>query len=147
MRVQTKALGEVEIEERQVIDFPVGIFGFSNLHHYALLDAVQSGFYWLQSLEDSQIAFLMLNPYDLRPDYLLDVAEEDLQSIGYEEEEDLLVFAIVTVPEDQSKISANLQGPVLINRIQRLGRQAIHQDPQWKTKHLILEELARAEAE
>jgi flagellar assembly factor FliW len=144
MTVQTKALGAVEIEDRQVIDFPVGIFGFSNLHRYALLDALQSGFYWLQSLEDTAIAFLMLNPYDLRPDYVLDVAEEDLQSIRYEKEDDLLVFAIVTVPEDQSKISANLQGPVLINRLERLGRQAIHQDPQWKTKHLILDELARA---
>jgi flagellar assembly factor FliW len=144
MTVQTKALGAVEIEDRQVIDFPVGIFGFSNLHRYALLDALQSGFYWLQSLEDTAIAFLMLNPYDLRPDYVLDVAEEDLQSIGYEKEDDLLVFAIVTVPEDQSKVSANLQGPVLINRLERLGRQAIHQDPQWKTKHLILDELARA---
>jgi flagellar assembly factor FliW len=147
MKVQTKPFGEVEIEARQLIEFSVGIFGFSNLHGYALIDALQSGFYWLQSVEDADIAFLMLNPYDLRPDYLLDVAEEDLQSIQYETEDDLLVFAIVTIPEDQSKISANLQGPILINRVKRLGKQAIHQDPQWKTKHLILDELARAGAE
>jgi flagellar assembly factor FliW len=84
----------------------------------------------------------MLNPYDLRPDYVLDVADEDLEAIEYEQEEDILVFAIVTIPDDESKISANLQGPIIINRVKQLGRQAISLDQKWKTKHLILEELA-----
>ena len=142
MRIESKAYGPIEISERQVITFPVGIFGFARLHEYALLDAAQQGFYWLQSLEDPEIAFILLNPYDLRPDYVLDVPDEDLESIDYENDEDILVFAIVTVPEDESKISANLQGPVIINRVEQLGRQAISLDSRWHTKHLILEELA-----
>jgi len=143
MRIESKAYGPIEISERQVITFPVGIFGFEQLREYALLDAAQQGFYWLQSLEDPEIAFILLNPYDLRPDYVLDVPDEDLESIGYDKDEDLLVFAIVTVPDDESKISANLQGPVIINRVEQLGRQAISLDARWHTKHLILEELAR----
>jgi flagellar assembly factor FliW len=143
MRTESKAYGPIEISERQVITFPVGIFGFEQLREYALLDAAQQGFYWLQSLEDPEIAFILLNPYDLRPDYVLDVPDEDLESIGYDKDEDLLVFAIVTVPDDESKISANLQGPVIINRVEQLGRQAISLDARWHTKHLILEELAR----
>ncbi|MFW5688040.1 MAG: flagellar assembly protein FliW [Spirochaetota bacterium] len=142
MRIESKAYGPIEIDERQVITFPVGIFGFESLHEYALLDAAQQGFYWLQSLEQPEIAFIMLNPYDLRSDYVLEVADEDLQAIDYENDEDILVFAIVTIPEDESKISANLQGPVIINRVTQLGRQSISLDPRWKTKHLILEELA-----
>lgn len=142
MRIESKAYGPIEISERQVITFPVGIFGFDRLHEYALLDAAQQGFYWLQSLEDPEIAFILLNPYDLRPDYVLDVPDEDLESIDYENDEDILVFAIVTIPEDESKISANLQGPVIINRVEQLGRQAISLDSRWHTKHLILEELA-----
>lgn len=143
MRIESKAYGPIEISERQVITFPVGIFGFEQLREYALLDAAQQGFYWLQSLEDPEIAFILLNPYDLRPDYVLDVPDEDLESIRYDKDEDLLVFAIVTVPDDESKISANLQGPVIINRVEQLGRQAISLDARWHTKHLILEELAR----
>jgi len=144
MRIESRAYGPIEIEDRQVITFPAGILGFEHLHEYALLDATQPGFYWLQSLENPGIAFIMLNPYDLRPDYVLDVPDEDLRSIAYGDEEDILVFAIVTIPEDESRISANLQGPVVINRAARLGRQAISLDPRWRTKHLILEELARA---
>ncbi len=142
MRIDSKAYGPVEINERQVITFPSGIFGFGELHAYALLDAVQPGFYWLQSLDDPDIAFIMLNPYDLRPDYVLEIPDEDLESIDYDESDDILVFAIVTIPEDESKISANLQGPIVINRVAQLGRQSISLDSRWKTKHIILEELA-----
>lgn len=144
MRIESKGFGPIEISERQVITFPVGIFGFEKLHEYALLDAVQQGFYWLQSIAEPEIAFIMLNPYDLRHDYVLEVPDEDLQSVEYENDEDILVFAIVTIPEDESKISANLQGPIIINRATQLGRQSISLDPRWKTKHLILEELAGA---
>ncbi len=142
MRIDSKPYGPLEINERQVITFPVGIFGFERLRQYALLDAAQTGFYWLQSLEDTDLAFIMLNPYDLRSDYVLEVADEDLESIGYEQDEDILVFAIVTIPDDETKISANLQGPVIINRAAQLGRQSISLDPRWRTKHLLLDELA-----
>lgn len=143
MRIQSRAHGTVEITDRQVIDFPVGLLGFRQLHRYALLDAVQAGFYWLQSLDDPEIAFIMLNPYELRPDYVLDVPDEDLAAIGYEDDTDVLVFAIVTIPEDESLISANLQGPIIVNRASQVGCQSISLDSRWRTKHLILEELAR----
>jgi flagellar assembly factor FliW len=144
MTIESKPFGRIEISERQVIRFPVGIFGFEFLHEYALLDASQTGFYWLQSLEQSELAFILLNPYELRTDYLLDIAEEDLESIQYEAQDDLLVFAIVTIPEDPAQVSANLAGPVLINRVHQLGRQCIQQSGAWRTKHLLQEELARA---
>ncbi len=144
MRISTKPYGPIEVEERQLIRFPVGLFGFEGLHEYALLDALQSGFYWLQSIEDEQIAFILLNPYDLRSDYVLDVSDDDLEAIGYEDEQDILAFAIVTIPEDESRISANLQGPVIVNRVRRLGKQAISLNPQWQIKHYILDELAKA---
>ncbi|HKJ85923.1 MAG TPA: flagellar assembly protein FliW [Spirochaetia bacterium] len=144
MNIDSKAYGPIEINERQVIDFRSGIFGFSDLHDYALLDAVQPGFYWLQSLDDPEIAFIMLNPYDLRPDYVLEIPDEDLASLEYDDPDDILVFAIVTIPEDEAQISANLQGPIVINRAAQLGRQSISLDPRWKTKHIILEELAEA---
>ncbi len=143
MTIESKPFGRIEVTERQIISFPVGIFGFEFLHEYALLDAAQPGFYWLQSTEEPEIAFILLNPYELRSDYVLDIGEDDLELIRYDEEEDLLVFAIITIPEDQTQISANLAGPVLINRVHQLGRQCIQQSGTWRTKHLLREELAR----
>lgn len=144
MTIESKPYGEIEISERQVINFPIGIFGFEHLHDYALLDAGQPPFYWLQSLDEAAIAFIIMNPYVLRPDYVLDIPDGDLESIDYESDEEVLVFAIVTIPEDQNKMSANLQGPIVINRVQQLGRQAISLNESWGTKHVIMEELADA---
>jgi flagellar assembly factor FliW len=144
IRVLTKAYGAVEVDERQKLLFPGGILGFENLKEYVLLDAAQPPFYWLQSLEAVEIAFVLLDPRVFRPDYSLEVAPEELAEIGLHSPEEALDFAIVTIPEDPKEMTANLQGPVLINRAGRLGRQAISTNPRWELRHPIMKELALA---
>jgi flagellar assembly factor FliW len=39
-------------------------------------------------------------------------------------------------------MTANLQGPLIINPDTRMGKQAILTDDRWKTKHDIMAELA-----
>lgn len=141
MTIDTKAYGTVEIDEKQLMTFPTGLYGFERYQAFALLDAHQKPFYWLQSTEDVQLAFVLINPYVFRPDYVLEIADEDLEEIGAPEQDDILVFAIVTIPEDSSELTANLQGPIVINRSARLGKQSISLNPQWQTKHTILREL------
>lgn len=144
MTIQSKAYGTVEIDERQKLHFPFGILGFENLREYALLDAAQQPFYWLQSLEVREIAFVLIDPTLFRQDFEVQVQGEDLAEIGLDSIDDArsLVFAIVTIPDDQTRMTANLQGPIVINRETKEGRQFINIDPKWKTRHLILEELA-----
>ncbi|MFQ3621537.1 MAG: flagellar assembly protein FliW [Spirochaetales bacterium] len=142
MRIETKAYGPLDIDERQVITFPLGLIGFEQFKTFALLDATQKPFYWLQSLDIPDIAFVLINPLLFRPDYTPDVPEEDLEELQLEKPEDLLLFAIVTIPENQTRMTANLQGPILINRKKKMGRQSISLNPNWRVKHVILEELA-----
>ncbi len=141
MKVKTKAYGELEVDDRQAIHFPFGILGFENLQNYVLLDAEQQPFYWLQSVDVQEIAFILINPYLFRPDYTVDVLDQDLEEIEITDPRDALIFAIVTIPENQSRMTANLQGPIIINKNSRLGRQFITTNERWKVKHLILEEL------
>ena len=142
MLVQTKPYGEIDVDERQMIYFPFGILGFENLKNYVLIDAKQQPFYWLQSLDVLEIAFVLINPFLFRPDYSIDVPDEELDEIQIESEKDILVFAIVTIPENQSKMTANLQGPIIINKKLKQGRQAISTNRKWGIRHTILEELA-----
>jgi flagellar assembly factor FliW len=41
-------------------------------------------------------------------------------------------------------MTANLQGPLVVNRDTRLAKQVILGDPRWKTKHELQGELAPA---
>lgn len=147
MRIQTRPFGEIEVDERQLISFPHGIFGFEHHRSYALLDSPQQPFYWLQSLDEPEIAFVLINPYVFRPDYVLQVPDQDIEELDVEAENDVLVFAVVTIPENPNEMTANLQGPIIINRRRKIGRQSISLDQRWGTKHRILEELAVARGE
>ncbi len=142
MIVVTKAYGAVEVDERQKIKFPHGLLGFEKFQEYVLLDAERQPFYWLQSTELEKVAFVLVNPFLFRPDYELDIDDADLAEIGIVDPESALVFSIVTVPSDGGPMTANLQGPLIINRTDRRARQSILTDPRWKTKHDILAELA-----
>ncbi len=142
MIIETKAYGEIEIDERQLVDFPVGLFGFEHLRKFALLDAHQQPFYWLQSLDETDVAFVLLDPLVFRPDYTLDATEGDIEALGAETNEELLVFCIVTIPEDERRMTANLQGPIVIHRKKRIGRQIISTNPKWMIRHSIQDELA-----
>jgi flagellar assembly factor FliW len=142
VKVRTKAYGCIEVDERQRIVFPRGLFGFEELKDYVLLDAERQPFYWLQSLENEQAAFVLLNPFLIRPDYELNIANEELADIGIDKPEKALVFTIVTIPPDGGPMTMNLQGPLAINRDTREGTQAVLNDPRWKTKHDIMAEIA-----
>jgi flagellar assembly factor FliW len=144
MEIMTKAYGAVDIDEKQIIHFPSGLFGFETLREFALLDAEQKPFFWLQSLEVEQIAFILINPIIFRPDYKPEIVKEELQELGLRNEDDdrYLLFSIVTIPADQSQMTANLQGPVVINRENRWGKQFISTSQDWKVRHNIMKELA-----
>jgi len=142
MRALTRPYGEIEIDDRQRVRMPWGVLGFEDLRDWALLDASEPPFYWLQSLERTEVAFVLIDPLLFRPDYDPGADPAELAGLDLGSAEDQLVFAIVTVPEDTRRMSANLQGPLVVNRRTRVGRQVVSGDPRWGVRHLIAEELA-----
>ena len=142
MKIATKAYGRIEVDERQKIFFPQGLFGFEKLHDYLILDSERQPFYWLQSMDLEQVAFVLVSPFLFRPDYELNISNEELAEIGIHSPENALIFSIVTIPSDGSPLTANLQGPLIINRDTRTGKQAVLADARWKTKHDIVAEMA-----
>ncbi|MCL2066016.1 MAG: flagellar assembly protein FliW [Treponema sp.] len=142
MKLMTKAYGLIDVDERQKIIFPQGLFGFENLRDYVLLDAEQQPFYWLQSMDMEHVAFVLINPFVFRPDYEVNIPNEDMAEINIHSPEKALIFSIVTIPADGKNITANLQGPLIINRDNRTGKQVVLSDDRWNTKHDILTELA-----
>ena len=142
MKVSTKAYGLIDVNEHQRISFPSGLLGFESFREYVLLDAERQPFYWLQSLDVEQIAFVLINPFLFRPDYEMNIDNQELLPIGINDPGKALIFSIVTIPADGSPMTANLQGPLVINRDNRLGLQAVLTDSRWKTKHDIIAELS-----
>jgi flagellar assembly factor FliW len=142
--INTKNFGKVEVTENQRIHFKNGILGFEENKDYYLIIKEDSPFIWLQSAVNENLAFVLINPYIFMPEYKLKVSASDWDLIELDpEKEDHLVFAIVTIPGKPEEMSANLQGPVIINPKKKLGVQAISLDDQYHIKHPILPALKK----
>jgi len=143
MRVDSRAYGFLEVDARQKIKFPQGLYGFEGLSEYVLLDARQRPFYWLQSLSVKETAFVLIDPLIVRSDYNADIDPQDYEALKLTgpEDERFLQFAIVTIPADTRVITANLQGPLIINKEIREGRQCISRSNVWHVRHNIVEEM------
>ncbi len=134
MELLTKARGKVTITEDRLITIPAGLFGFEQYTKYALVDSDYEPFIWLQSCEDSNLAFLLVDPFLICSEYETDIDDESLAKIGITKPEDIIIMTIVTVPHDGSSITANFQGPLVINKKNHQCMQAILNDNRWSTK-------------
>ena len=141
MELITKARGKITVTEDHLITIPAGLFGFEQYTKYALVDSDYEPFLWLQSLEDMNLAFLIVDPFLISNDYETDIDDETLAKIGIEKPEDIIIMTIVTVPNDGSAITANFQGPLVINKQNRQCMQVILNDNRWTTKVNIIDAL------
>lgn len=141
MELFTKAKGKIEITDDQLITIPEGLFGFEQYTKYALIDSDYDPFLWLQSCEDPNLAFLIVDPFLICSEYETDIDDESLKKIDITKPEDIIIMTIVTVPHDGSAITANFQGPLVINKINHKCMQAILNDGKWSTKVNIIEAL------
>jgi flagellar assembly factor FliW len=143
MIVQSKAFGPVEISDKQRIIFKEGIFGFEDIHQFVLLDTdFGSPFYWLQSEEIKEIAFLIIDPKMIVSDYELDVSKEEIEEIDTDTKEDLLIFSIVTINENPEKTTVNLLGPLVINRKTRMAKQVISNNDKYTVRFPLIQKKA-----
>ncbi len=136
MTVQTSRFGQIEIQETDVLFFPEGLLGFSELRHFVLLEDPQDEiFVWLQSTETPAIAFPVLEPEFFVPNYKLTLAKNDLEAMGLKAQEKVRSFSIITIPDDAKLMTANLKAPIVIHLSSRVSRQCVLQD-----NHLAIRE-------
>ena len=141
MTVDTKAYGPIEVDEKQKLNIPEGILGFEDYKEFIIIDAEHQPFLWLQSIEEKNLAFVLINPFLFRKDYEINITKDEEKKIGLTSAEDALIFVIVTIPPDGSPMTANLQGPIVINKQNMTAAQAVLSDARWRTKHDIVAEM------
>lgn len=150
MKINTRIFGEIEIADEKMITFENGIIGFPDLKRFALLHDEEKntgvGIRFLQSVEEPGFAMPVMDPLVVKPDYAPEVAEELLQSIGEITDENLLVLVTVSVPNDLTKMSVNLQGPFVINVDEHKACQVILDNSLYPVKYPIYDILQARKA-
>ena len=139
MKVSTTRFGDLDVEDTAILLVKEGILGFPDLQKYFFLEADNaSPFKWLQSTEDPELAFVVVDPRSIEPDYSIALEPEDAEAISVESVEDCVVYCIVTVGSEHSRITVNLAGPILINTKINMAKQLVLTDSDYSTRHSFL---------
>ena len=137
MEVRTTRFGVIEIAEDRVITFPAGLLGFPGQSQFCLLEpGGDACFFWLQSLDEPSLAFVVTDPTLFISDYSVPVRAEQMEELGLEKLADAQVFVIVNKVDDA--LTGNLQGPLVVNTLTRQGQQLVLAEKRWTTRHQLI---------
>jgi flagellar assembly factor FliW len=140
LEIKTSRFGNITVQDEKVISFPKGILGFSQNRRFILFPhAEDSPFYWLQSVDDGAVAFVVMNPQIVKPDYKIDMEESVLSEIEVGESDEIDVLCIVTIPHNQpDKMTINLLGPIILNTDKHCAMQVVCLEEEYSHRHPIL---------
>ncbi|MGE5398724.1 MAG: flagellar assembly protein FliW [Chitinophagales bacterium] len=148
MKVKTSRFGEIEVKEEQIVGFPLGLPGFTEEKGFIFIESEPgSPFCFMQSAQKPDLVFVVTNPRVFFPDYELHVSSDALAFLEVEKEEDMLVYVILSIPEDFHRTTANLLAPVLISIKHNRGIQAIPPQSPYLTNHLIFPQDGKKQAQ
>lgn len=128
-----------QFKEEDVFHFVNGIPGFENLHRFVLSSTPgQEPFHWLNSVDDPDIRFVIINPMEFDPDYSPKFQKSQGEELKIERREDMLIFVIVTIADHFPDSTANMAGPLVLNVSNRRGKQIILDDPRYSVRHAFM---------
>lgn len=130
----TKYHGEVELDTTQRIYFPDGIPGLEDWKDYVLLPYEDSVFFILQSIEEAEIAFLVVNIFDIQKDYEYTIPKHVIARLELQNAEDVLSLGIITPKEEFANSTINLYAPLIINLEKNLGKQIFLEQSNYAVK-------------
>jgi flagellar assembly factor FliW len=147
MNLSTSRFGKIGIADEEIITFDEGLLGFEDYHRYVVLNTDDgSPFRWLQCVDDGNLAFVIIEPLSFMFEYDLEISDSDAEFIALKRAEDAVLYVIVSIPQNPKDMTANLQGPLVINAANRKGRQIISSNSRHSVKARILDEMEKRAA-
>lgn len=143
MKIQTTRFGTLEIDAARTLRFPKGLLGFDDHSDFVLLEAGDDfdhgapTFWWLQSLDDPSLAFVVTDPQVFVPTYRVPVHAQQMSELGLNTIDDAQVLVIVN--KRGHTLTGNLQGPLVVNLHSREGQQLVLSDRRYTTRVPLVE--------
>lgn len=143
MKIETRKFGEIEVDKSKILRMPEGLPGFPGFERFVLLeDAKTAPFCWFQSIEEPNLSLIVMNPFLFKPDYELNL-EEFIDSRRWQDitSDELLIYVVINVSKSgaETKITANLMGPLIINPKKNQVVQVVISDTSYSHQHNVLE--------
>lgn len=123
--------------EQNIINIPAGLPGLpGELTRFTLSVLNEdSPFFFLECQQDENIAFIIVNPFFLFPDYEFNLPDEEAELLDIKTPEQLAVFCIVNASQGLKNATVNLLAPLVLNTATGSARQVVLNDRRYSIRH------------
>ncbi len=130
MKIESPRFGTLEVEPSKIIEFPHGLPGFEDCRRFTLFhpEGEDPKYFILQSLDDPAVAFFLADPARFGFSYEISLSDEESKTLQLIDPAEMAVAVILTKPDDDGALSANLNAPLVLNLAAKRGIQHVFAD-------------------
>jgi flagellar assembly factor FliW len=137
MEIVTSRFGTLNVDDERVITFSKGLLGFPDYTRYALIQTGEENyFFWLQSVDEPNLAFVVTDPSIFFKDYEVPIKDETQAEIELADLAHAQIFVICNKVDEW--LTGNLLGPIVVNATNRLAHQVVLTDKKWTTRQPLM---------
>ena len=139
LTVNTGQFGEINVKPDNIITFVQPILGFDEFRKYVLIeDQKFFPIQWIQSVENSELAFPIVNPGLLNIKYDIDTASTLISSLKLRNTDAVTIYTLLVIPSNRiDDVRTNLKAPIFINLEERLAVQVIYEDTKYPVRYFL----------
>ena len=127
--ISSLVLGDIEVTENVIMSMLAPLWGFPRHGEFALLPAARDGLWWLQSMSDGGVTFLLADPFVLDAEYGVDLGETERAALHIEQPSDAMGLVMLTLPTTASEeATGNFRAPLVFNIARRVAMQVVSRD-------------------
>ena len=146
MIVQSLRLGDIEVSEDKLITMERPVLGFEKYKKYCLIEIEElKPFLWFQSIDEPAISFLVVNPRLFMTNYKIEINSKEIAELKIDDVNAVETYVVVTLAETPEEITANMQGPILINTENNRGKQLVLVNTDFDVKYHFMRYLPQQE--
>ena len=138
MDILSPVHGKINYTEDEIIKFNKAIPGFEHIERYILKDIEDSPFKLLHAIDDLNIGFIAISPFEVEKEYEIKLSDELINRLEIEKASDVLLYSLVTLNSEIKNITANLKAPIVINIKNKIAEQYIFDEDKYKIKHPLM---------
>jgi flagellar assembly factor FliW len=145
---ETARFGRITYTDGDLVSFDQGLVGFPSLSSFVFIQHKEgSPFRWMQSVDEAEVAFLVVDPAHYVEGYAPEIAETSVESVGIVSETPRLVYTIVSIPPGKpEEMTLNLAGPIVVNLETGRAKQIVIEDECYPIRHRVFEKKQSEEA-
>ncbi|MFF2018093.1 flagellar assembly protein FliW [Paenibacillus sp. NPDC058177] len=137
MIIETLSWGKLEVIKEQLYHFPKGIPGFDEETDFALIEMTEGPFWYLQSVKNEGLSFLLGDPFVFYPSYEFELPDDEAEELRIGS--NVCVRCIITLKEQVEQSTINLLAPIVLNPDGNVGKQIVLHKSPYRTKHRLLQ--------